>query len=94
MVTDLVAVPKAGIFAEGEGVTVAKNIISKIKSEEEKAIFDGKGGCYLEMGRNTAGYLQVDMFAIPNPITVLKQPSPEYFTEKEKFEKERLEKWL
>ena len=29
------AVPKAGIFAEGEGITVAKNIISKIQLKEE-----------------------------------------------------------
>ena len=94
MVTDKIAVPKAGIFAEGEGVTVAKNIISKIKSEQEKEIFDGKGGCFVEVGKKTAGYLQVEMFATPNPITLLKQPSEEYFVDKEKFEKDRLEKWL
>jgi len=94
MVTDKIAVPKAGIFAEGEGVTVAKNIISKIKSEQEKEIFDGKGGCFVEVGKKTAGYLQVEMFATPNPVTLLKQPSEEHFVDKEKFEKDRLEKWL
>jgi sulfide:quinone oxidoreductase len=94
MVTDKIAVPKAGIFAEGEGVTVARNIISQIKKEAESAVFDGKGGCYLETGTKTAGYIQVDMFASPSPITQLKTPSSDYFSEKEKFEKERLEKWL
>jgi sulfide:quinone oxidoreductase len=94
MVTDKIAVPKAGVFAEGEGVTVARNIISKIKSEQEKEIFDGKGGCFVEVGKKVAGYLQVDMFATPNPTTILQQPSEEYFADKEKFEKDRLAKWL
>ena len=93
MVTDKIAVPKAGIFAEGEGITVARNIISQIKREHETATFDGKGGCFLETGKETAGYLEVDMFANP-PLTQLKSPSSEYLTEKEKFERERLEKWL
>jgi sulfide:quinone oxidoreductase len=94
MVTDKIAVPKAGIFAEGEGVTVARNIISQIKKEQESAVFDGKGGCFLETGTKTAGYIQVDMFASPAPLTILKEPSSDYFVEKEKFEKDRLEKWL
>jgi sulfide:quinone oxidoreductase len=94
MVTDKIAVPKAGIFAEAEGVTVARNIISQIKNELEHAFFDGKGGCFLETGKGTAGYLQVDMFATPDPMTQLKSPSTEYFSEKEKFEQERLKKWF
>jgi sulfide:quinone oxidoreductase len=94
MVTDKIAVPKAGIFAEGEGVTVAKNIVSQIKREQEKATFDGKGGCFVEVGKKTAGYLEVDMFATPNPVTLLKQPTQEHFMDKEKFEKDRLDKWL
>ena len=94
MVTDKIAVPKAGIFAETEGVTVARNIIFQIKNELGNAIFDGKGGCFLETGKGTAGYLQVDMFATPDPLTQLKSPSTEYFSEKEKFEQERLKKWL
>lgn len=94
MITNKIAVPKAGIFAEGEGVTVARNIIYQIKKEYQTAIFDGKGGCFLETGKKIAGYIEVDMFASPDPLTQLKSPSEEYFSEKEKFEKERLERWL
>ena len=93
MITDKIAVPKAGIFAEGEGVAVAQDIISQIRKEETKSIFDGKGGCFVEMGL-TAGYVYVDMFAEPNPITRLDKPAPEHLEEKENFEKERIEKWL
>lgn len=94
MVTDKIAVPKAGIFAEGEGVTVARNIISQIKNELQHDTFDGKGGCFLETGKGTAGYIQVDMFATPDPLTELKSATPEHFAEKEKFEQDRLKKWL
>lgn len=94
MVTEKIAVPKAGIFAEEEGITVARNIIAQIANEQQNTIFAGKGGCFLETGKKTAGYLYVDMFASPNPLTELKSPSTDYFSEKEKFEQERLEKWL
>jgi sulfide:quinone oxidoreductase len=56
-------------------------------------MFDGKGGCFVEMG-NTAGYVYVGMFADPNPITRLDEPAPEHMIEKEKFEQERIAKWL
>lgn len=94
MVTDKIAVPKAGIFAEEEGITVARNIIAQIKHELEHDTFDGKGGCFLETGKGTAGYIQVDMFATPDPLTELKSASVEHFAEKEKFEQDRLRKWL
>ena len=94
MVTDKIAVPKAGIFAETEGITVARNIISQIKHELEHDKFDGKGGCFLETGKRIAGYIQVDMFATPDPLTELKSATPEHFAEKEKFEQDRLKKWL
>lgn len=93
-VSETMVVPKAGIFAEGQGITVARNIISQIQKEKESEIFDGKGGCFVELGGDTAGYVEVDMFAKPNPITLLRDPAHEHMKEKEKFEKERLEKWL
>lgn len=93
LVTDNMAVPKAGIFAEGEGIAVANDIISQLKKEKGKFLFNGKGGCFVEMG-TTAGYVYVDMFAQPHPITRLDKPAKEHMQEKEKFEKERLEKWL
>ena len=93
-VTENMAVPKAGIFAEGEGITVAKNIISKIQSKEESALFDGKGGCFIESGRDTASVLEVDMFSQPKPTTSLTELSSDNLSKKIEFEKERLSKWL
>jgi sulfide:quinone oxidoreductase len=93
MVTDKLAVPKAGIFAEGEGIAVAQDIIAQIRKQQTSSVFEGRGGCFVEMG-NTAGYVYVDMFAQPSPITRLDKPAEEHMQEKEAFEKERLQKWL
>jgi sulfide:quinone oxidoreductase len=94
VVNDSMAVPKAGIFAEGEGITVAKNIISKLESKETSVLFDGKGGCFLESGKDTASILEVDMFTDPKPSTHLTEPTSDNLSKKLDFEKERLSKWL
>ena len=93
-VTDMMAVPKAGIFAEGEAMTVAQNIISKIQSKKESSLFDGKGGCFIESGRDTASIIEVDMFSEPKPSTKLTEYTAKHLDEKIQFEKERLSKWL
>ena len=93
-VIDSLAVPKAGIFAEGEGITVAKNIISKIESNDTSAIFDGKGGCFLESGRDNASIIEVDMFSNSKPSTKLTESTKDNLSKKLDFEKERLSKWF
>ena len=93
-VTETQAVPKAGVFAEGEGLAVAQNIISKIRSKEDSALFDGKGGCFIESGRDTASLIEVDMFSGPKPSVKLTESTPEHLNEKLQFEKDRLSKWL
>ncbi len=93
-VGEKMSVPKAGVFAEGEGITVAKNIMSKIQSKEESAKFDGKGGCFLESGKGTASLIEVDMFAEPKPSTRLTESTTEHKNKKLQFEKERLQNWL
>jgi len=93
-VTDTMMVPKAGVFAEGEGYAVAKNIISKIQLKEESTLFDGKGGCFIESGRNTASVIEIDMFSGPKPSTKLTESTSKHLDEKLQFEKDRLSNWL
>ena len=93
-VNDTMAVPKAGIFAEGEGIVVAKNIISKLESNEKSILFAGKGGCFLESGRDTASIIEVDMFTNSKPSTKLTESTKDNLSKKLDFEKERLSKWL
>ena len=93
-VAENVAVPKAGVFAEGEGTVVAQNIIAKIQSRAESALFDGKGGCFIESGRDTASIIKVDMFTNAKPSTHLTESTSDNLSKKIEFEKERLSKWL
>ncbi len=93
-VTDTMTVPKAGVFAEGEAITVAQNIISKIYSKKESSLFNGKGGCFIESGRDTASLIEIDMFSEPKPSTKLTESTTKHLDEKIQFEKERLSKWL
>ncbi len=93
-VTDTWAVPKAGVFAEEEGQIVAKRIVSKIHSSEDTTLFDGKGGCFIESGRNTASLIEIDMFSGPTPSTKITESTTGHLDEKLQFEKDRLKKWL
>lgn len=93
-VIDTMTVPKAGVFAEGEAITVAQNIISNIQSKNELLLFDGKGGCFIESGRDTASIIEVDMFTESKPTTKLTEFTSKHLDEKLQFEKERLSKWL
>ncbi len=94
VVSENLAVPKAGVFAEGEGITVAKNIISKLQSKKGSELFDGKGGCFIESGRETASIIEVDMYSQPKPYTSISEQTSENLSSKFEFEKERLSKWL
>lgn len=93
-VIDTMTVPKAGVFAEGEAITVAQNIISNIQNKNELLLFDGKGGCFIESGRDTASIIEVDMFTESKPTTKLTDSTAKHLDEKLQFEKERLSKWL
>ena len=94
VVYESMAMPKAGVFAEGEGIAVAKNIISMIQSKEEFVLYDGKGGCFIESGKDTASVIEVDMFSNPKPSTTLTEQTHENLIKKVDFEKERLSNWL
>ena len=88
------AVPKAGIFAEGQGEMVAENIVSVMSGETGSLLYTGQGGCFIESGRNTASVIDVDMFGGRTPVTRLSEPTRQNLQSKLDFEKQRLQKWL
>ena len=65
------AVPKAGVFAEGEGYCCCKKYHFKNSIKKDSELFDGKGGCFIESGRDTASVIEVDMFTNEKPSTKL-----------------------
>ena len=86
--------PKAGVFAEGMGETVADRIASTFAGQEPEATFKGEGGCYLEVGNGQAMMVSGHFMAVPNPEISLTEASVERLQEKRVFESQRLEEWF
>lgn len=85
--------PKAGLFAEKEGLTVAARIAAELRGEVPTAAFDGLGACYLEMGGGEASTVSGDFFADP-PAVELSLPDAQQRVAKERFEMDRLAHWF
>lgn len=86
--------PKAGVFAEGEGETVAKRILANQGGRKPGATFEGHGGCFLEIGGGEVVKVEGDFLAQPGPQVSISDPSPALLEEKVEFERERLEAWF
>lgn len=86
--------PKAGAFADGEGVVVARRIAARLTGADPDAAFDGRGACFLETGGGEAMIVQGDFLADPAPAVELSPPSKENLAEKARFEDERLNAWF
>jgi sulfide:quinone oxidoreductase len=77
--------PMAGVFALGEGVTVATNLAARIKGGKDEAEFEGEGFCYLEMGGGEAAHAAGSFFAKPAPQVRFEAPSALHQKAKEDF---------
>jgi sulfide:quinone oxidoreductase len=86
--------PKAGLFAEQMGETVAERIASGFRGEEPTAAFKGEGGCYLEVGGGKAMLVQGSFLAEPEPEVTLTEATTGYMDEKRSFETQRLMEWF
>jgi sulfide:quinone oxidoreductase len=86
--------PKAGIFAEAMGETVAERIAATFAGQEPEATFKGEGGCYLEVGAGQAMMVKGHFLAEPEPEVILTEASPQYLEEKRSFEAQRLQAWF
>jgi len=87
------ALPKAGLFAQLEGEVVAARIAARLRGESVDASFHGRGACFMEMGGGEASLVRGDFFADP-PVVELTVPSHGQREEKERFEAERLTAWF
>jgi sulfide:quinone oxidoreductase len=85
--------PKAGLFAEKEGLTVAARIAAELRGEMPTATFDGQGACYIEMGNGEASTVSGDFFDDP-PSVALSMPDAKQRAAKERFEMDRLAHWF
>jgi sulfide:quinone oxidoreductase len=86
--------PKAGVFAESEGIVVADRIVARFADREPDALFDGEGFCFLEVGNGEAMFVRGNFLAEPDPVVELTPPSRESLEEKDRFEQKRLDEWF
>jgi sulfide:quinone oxidoreductase len=86
--------PKAGVFAEEMGETVAERIAATFAEREPEAEFQGQGGCYLEVSAGQAMMVKGHFMAVPDPEITLTEASPQYLEEKRSFEGQRLSTWF
>ncbi len=86
--------PKAGVFAQAMGETVAERISAKFSGQAPTAIFNGEGGCYLEVGAGLAMKVEGSFLAEPEPEVILTEASAVLLEEKRAFEKDRLQAWF
>ena len=96
-VTENVAIPKAGVFAEAQAKVVNQQIIDDIENNKDKrssSKFDGKGFCFMEVGNKKAGYISADFYNENGPVTLLEPPSKESYEKKLNFERSKVSEWL
>jgi len=79
--------PKAGVFAHGQAVVVAKNIASVIAGRAAGERFNGHGECFIEIGGGKAGFGAGDFYAEPKPLLTVRAPSRRWHLGKVLFEK-------
>jgi sulfide:quinone oxidoreductase len=86
--------PKAGVFAEATGRTVAANVVARIRGEQETARNPGAGSCYVEFGAGQIAQVDVDFFSGPRPTAVFHEPTAQLRAGKETFGATRRARWF
>ena len=86
--------PKAGLFAEMMGETVAERLADEFSGKEPTAQFSGEGGCFFEVGNGEAMMIKGNFLAEPAPIVDITESSKAFYDEKIRFETNRWAKWF
>ncbi len=79
--------PKAGVFAEGQALTVARRISREIRGLAAQTEFEGLGFCWIETGNGSAGFVSGEFYAEPDPIVPLPRSGRMWHWGKVLFEK-------
>jgi sulfide:quinone oxidoreductase len=85
--------PKAGVFAEAQGLVVADNIAADLAGRRPTATFDGKGACFVELGDRRAAFASGDFYAPDGPIVQLRRPGLHWHLAKIAFEQYWMRRW-
>jgi sulfide:quinone oxidoreductase len=86
--------PKAGVFAEAQGIVVAERIAASFGGQASAAVFTGDGYCYLEVGGGRAMRVAGNFLASPAPEIEIEEPTTGALNAKRAFETDRLKAWF
>jgi sulfide:quinone oxidoreductase len=89
-----VGTPKAGVFAEGQAVVVADEIIARHRGRGASDTYDGRGICYVEFGHNQVGRVDVTFRSGERPSGEFDGPSLGYAADKSEFGSSRIRRWF
>lgn len=87
-------VPRAGVIAEGEASTVADVLIARIRGGDLPGPYQGAAVCYMEMGGEKIGRVDVNFLSGPGPTALFSPPSHELAEEKRRFGASRRQRWF
>ena len=85
--------PKAGVFAFTEGEVVADRIADQLAGRVPGMRFDGRGECFIEMGRGQAGFARGQFFAEPAPAVRAYRSGRHWHAAKLAFERRWWSQW-
>jgi sulfide:quinone oxidoreductase len=73
---------------------VADVLIARIRGGAQPAPYQGAAVCYMEMGGDKIGRVDVNFLAGPGPTAVFSPPSHELAEEKRRFGASRRRRWF
>jgi len=89
-----VGTPKAGVFAEGQAVVVADEIIAQHRGRPVSETYGGRGICYVEFGHGRVGRVDVTFRSGERPSGEFEGPSQDYAADKSEFGSSRIQRWF
>lgn len=87
-------VPRAGVIAEGEAATVADVLVARLKGGAPPSPYEGRVLCYIEMGDNRVGKVDVTFLTGGAPTALFSPPSSALADEKRRFAATRRTRWF
>ena len=79
--------PRAGVFAHGQGLVVAHRIAAAFAGRQAADAFDGVGYCWVEAGAGRAAFAVGGFFSEPDPTLALRAPGRTWHAGKVLFER-------
>jgi sulfide:quinone oxidoreductase len=86
--------PKAGVFAEWQGLLVAERVLAALGEPANVAEFTGQGECWFETGDGSAMIVRGSFFREGDDRVTMTEPSAEGLRLKHEFERTRLTEWF